>query len=249
MYKEKKRLEPGQRTALEEVYREDKPRSSQTHWLRGQRASKNRRSPWRQTGEADWCHFVTSLLNPWFWTCPKPDHKCAILEKSIHIIYINTGHYFFFKRWWSIYFVPVFTKLSAFKILFNQLTKVKHSTKKINVSKPQGGSRERDAKNDIDCRLCLKAFQDHLLKSLTISPKFQPYWTHHAYSYHKHLLTIFFHGNKYPEVKLLGNIKLTIQPKTANIFSRVPIPFYTSTRQTSFLGILTSVWYCYYSSF
>ena len=196
MYKEKKRLEPGQRTAPEEVYREDKPRSSQTHWLRGQRASKNRRSPWGQTGEADWCHFVTSLLNPWFWTCPKPDHKCAILEKSIHVIYINTGHYFFLRDDGLFILCLYSPNFQHLKFSSTNSQKLNTQPRKINVSKPQGKSRKRDAKNDIDCRLCLKAFQDHLLKSLTISPKFQPYWTHHAYSYHKHLLTIFFHWNK-----------------------------------------------------
>lgn len=127
--KKKTLLEPGQRTALEEVYGEDKPRSSQTHWLRGQRAQRTGGVPegglGRQTGATVSRACQTRDSEP----APNKTTNAQVLEKSIHVTYINIEHYFF-KKEMMVYFVPVFTKLSAFKILFNQLTKVKHSTKK-----------------------------------------------------------------------------------------------------------------------
>lgn len=145
MYKEKTLLEPGQRTALEEVYGEDKPRSSQTHWLRGQRAQRTGGVPegglGRQTGATVSRACRTRDSEP----APNQTTKAQVLEKSIHVTYINIEHYFF-KKEMMVYFVPVFTKLSAFKILFNQLTKVKHSTKKNKCVKAPRREQEKRCK-------------------------------------------------------------------------------------------------------
>ena len=94
MYKEKKLLEPEQRTAREEVYREDKPRSSQTHWLRGQRAQRTGGVPegrlGRQTGATVSRAWRTCDSEP----APNQITDAQVLEKSIHVTYINIEHYF-----------------------------------------------------------------------------------------------------------------------------------------------------------
>lgn len=95
------------------------------------------------------------------------------------------------------------------------------------------------------------AFQNRLLKILTISPKLQPHWTYHACFYHKGLLTIPFLWNKCLQMKLLDNMACwSFLRNCQNIFQSACTILYFHQQHMRFCFFSSAIiWYFHYFLF
>lgn len=98
---------------------------------------------------------------------------------------------------------------------------------------------------------CRTAFQDHVMKILTISPKLQPHWTYHACSFHKCLLTVPFLCSKCLQVKRLISMLCFSFLINCPSTSQCAPTILRSHQQhmTLLLHILASIWYCHHFYF